>query len=157
MQQLWKPRENYLRFDPEKHNIAQACGGANQFIPYHRRYGKLTQQQLLELIEAAKYYRWQALDLTDCGLCDFPDELWEIASLRMLYLGNRPFREDVTEESLSEENETEPIRLSYVENTFYTLPRGLERLKNLQVLSIAYSHLQDWGEPPLSMKRLLYL
>lgn len=157
MEQLWEPREHYLRFDPAEHDIAQVCGRANPFIPYHRKYGKLTQKQLLELIEAAKDYSWQALDLTDCGLYEFPDELWELSSLRMLYLGNQVPQEDFTEDILSEKNDAEPMRLAYAENTFRTLPRGLERLKNLQVLSVECSHLQDRGEPPLSLKRLIYL
>lgn len=157
MKQLWEPRENYLRFDPEKYDIAQACGGASQFIPYRRKYEGLTQQQLLELIEAAKYHRWQALDLTDCGLHELPNELWELSSLRMLYLGNRLLPEGIGDEIASENNETEHIRWTYAKNTFHILPRGLERLKNLQVLSVAHTPIQDQEEPPLLMKRLIYL
>lgn len=155
MERLWKPRERYQRFDPIKHNINLTCGNADEFVPYHRRYGELTQQQLLELIKDAKYYEWQALDLTCCGLYEFPDELWELSTLRMLYLGDRPLPELAVDRHVSEKEETEYI--VYSENTFRTLPRELERLKNLQVLSIAGHPIQNTGRAPLSMTRLIHL
>lgn len=151
---LWRLKRKYLRFNPSEHSIAEVCGLNNKFIPYYRKYGALTQEQLKTLIQAAKYQKWQALDLTNCGLSELPDELWELPDLQILYLGNRSLRGSNTEKSIVLDDAEEYIPLN---NTFSTLPRGFERLENLQVLSIEYNRLQDTGDPPLVMKRLIYL
>lgn len=148
MEVLWEEKKNYVRFNPEKHNIADTCGGKyRDFIPYHRKYGKLSQSQLLDLIVCAKTNRWQALDLNCCGLSELPDELWDLPDLRMLYLGNRLYH------FKREETETQ----IYEDNHIAFLPRNIERLENLQVLSLTGSYFLDTGEPPLSMKKLIYL
>lgn len=140
-------RKSYASFNPAKHKIAHACGNYQRFIPYQRKYGKLSQSQLLDLIACAKANRWQALDLNCCGLSELPDELWDLPDLQMLYLGNRgPFHE-------LEETEAQV----YEDNHITFLPRNIERLKNLQVLSLTRNHLIDTNGPPLSMKKLIYL
>ena len=147
MESLWRGK-SYLRFNPTKHRIANACGrDYKRFIPYHRKYGTLSQSELLELIACAKANRWQALDLTCCGLSELPDELWDLPDLRMLYLGNNSSLSDLEEMGVrASEN-----------NHILILPRNIERLKNLQVLSLAGNYLTDTGEPPLSMKKLIHL
>lgn len=147
VEQLWKEQKNYVRFSPTKHDIAHTCGDYQRFIPYQRKYGKLSQSQLLDLIEYAKTNRWQALDLTCCGLSELPDELWDLPDLQMLYLGNR--------RDLYEREETKDQ--IYEENHITFLPRNIERLKNLQVLSLSGNHLIDTSGPPLSMEKLIYL
>ena len=91
MEPLWEERKDYERFNPVKHSIAYACGRYERFIPYSRKYGKLSQSQLLDLIAYAKVNHWQALDLNCCGLSELPDELWDLPDLQMLYLGNRRY------------------------------------------------------------------
>lgn len=148
MEPLWKEKEHYTRFDPAEHSIGDVCGdNHNEYIPYYRNYGELDPSQLLELIASAKSNRWQALDLTNCGLSELPDELWDLPDLRMLYLGN---------ELPIGNLESNTIRASR-RNHIAFLPRGIERLKNLQVLSLTRSYFMDTGEPPLSMKNLIYL
>ena len=69
-------KKRYVRFNPAKHNIADTCArDVKELIPYYRKYGKLSQSQLLDLIACAKANRWQALDLTCCGLSELPTEL----------------------------------------------------------------------------------
>lgn len=147
MEPLWEEIKKYTHFNPAKHRIAHTCGGYRGFMPYHRKYGKLNQSQLLDLIACAKTNRWQALDLTNCGLSELPDELWDLPDLRMLYLGNRSYLHELqgTEAQVYEDNHI----------TF--LPRNIERLKNLQVLSLSGNHLIDTSGPPLSMKNLIHL
>lgn len=147
MEPLWEEGKSYVRFNPSKHRVAHACGNYGRFIPYHRKYGKLSQSQLLDLIACAKANRWQALDLTLCGLSELPDELWDLPDLQMLYLGNT--------RSPSYIVETEAQAYEYNHISF--LPRNIECLENLKVLSLAGNHLIDTSGPPLSMKKLIYL
>lgn len=148
MERLWEEKKNYVRFSSAKHNIANACGGNyKKFIPYHRKYGKLSQSQLLDLIACAKTNCWQALDLNCCGLSELPDELWDLPDLQMLYLGNERYFV----------NHGEAEAQVCEDNHIAFLPRNIERLENLQVLSLAGNHLMETGGPPLSMKKLIYL
>lgn len=148
MEPLWEGKRYYEHFNPAKHNISKTCGGRYEvFIPYHRKYGKLSQSQLLDLIAYAKANRWQALDLNCCGLSELPDELWDLPDLRMLYLGNRLYRYSGVGMG--------PQRCE--DNHIAFLPRNIERLENLQVLNLKGNHLLDTGEPPLSMKCLIHL
>lgn len=151
MEMLWKEKRRYTRFDPVKHHIADVCN-VNKYVPYYRNYGKLSCSQLLELISYAKSNKWQALDLTDCGLFELPDELWDLPELRMLYLGNK-----LSNLSDSDLEDSEIHTSASNHNHITVLPRGIERLENLQVLSLTGSYFMDTGEPPLSMKNLIYL
>lgn len=143
MEQLWERRKNYKRFDPKVHRINETCGSRHDmFIPYKRKYGVLSPEQLQELIQEAKRYHWQALDLSACGLVHFPDELWELSELRMLYLGNHTdYREDS----------------GYSPNTFSAIPRKIEQLRNLQVLSLSNVSLIDSGDAALKLEQLIHL
>lgn len=148
MEPLWIENTNYVCFNPKKHKLLNTCGKAyGIFIPYYREYGKLSQSQLLDLIACAKANHWQALDLNCCGLSELPDELWDLPDLRMLYLGNRRFCPDPQEVADH----------AYEDNHIAFLPRDIEHLENLQVLSLAGSHLMDTEGPPLSMKNLIQL
>lgn len=147
MEPLWKKKNTYEHFNPVKHSIADTCGiNYDDFIPYHRKYGKLSQSQLLDLIACAKANRWQALDLSYCGLSELPDELWDLPNLRMLYLGS-----ELPHFVYEEEAQV------YEDNHIAFLPKNIERLENLQVLNLEGNHLMDTGGPPLSMKKLIHL
>ncbi|MBD5162907.1 MAG: GTP-binding protein [Oscillibacter sp.] len=147
MEPLWEKKEYYKHFNPAKHSIADTCGmDYEDFIPYYRKYKKLSQSQLLDLIACAKTNRWQALDLSYCSLSELPDELWDLPDLQMLYLGSEL-------SPLACEEETQV----YEDNRIAFLPRNIERLENLQVLSLEGNHLMDTGGPPLSMKKLIHL
>ena len=140
---LWTSKEKYIPFDTKRHSINQTCGRFEDFIPYERNYGTLTQEELLSLIRDAGRYHWQALDLTCCGLDTLPDELWELTQLRMLYLGNPKFRH--------------PFRADTQPNTFSVLPRKIEGLRNLQVLCLVNRSVQVEGDGVLLLPRLIHL
>lgn len=145
---LWEQKKSYARFNPARHSIADTCAeDYERFIPYHRNYRTLSHLELLDLIACARENRWQALDLAHCGLSELPDELWDLPDLRMLYLGNRrPFS-----------GREKPDDSAPDDNQIFTLSRDVERLGNLQVLSLSGNFLTDMGDPPLSTKKLIHL
>lgn len=147
MSKLWTPKEDYVLFDPKQHGISVTCGQIQVFLQYERNYRSLTNEELLDLINEAKENRWQALDLRSCGIKDFPDELWELTELRMLYIGNE-LRYSSTGSLISNENDN---------NTFTVIPKKIERLKNLQVLCISGKNAEFEDDDALDLPRLLHL
>jgi len=143
---LWEEKEKYITFNPRRHHIADTCGGWEKFIPYKRRYGNLSLEELFELIQAARDNKWQALDLCRCGLDTLPDELWTLPDLKMLYLGNHiprlSYRETFT---LGDEN------------TFHTVPVQIENLDGLQVLSLCKNRLSFEYNNILKLQKLIHL
>lgn len=146
MSDLWRIKANYRQFENKRHHINETCGRYDSFIPYERKYAVLNQEQLLELIHDAKTNHWQALDLSNCGLSQLPDELWELSDLKMLYLGNRSSSRIRGDEVPSSSD-----------NRFAVLPRKIERLPNLQVLSLSQNPVQIEGETPLNLPHLIHL
>lgn len=145
MNDLWGEKQEYEYFNSEQHSIAALCGGrCDDYLPYLRQYGTLNQEQLKVLIQDAKQYHWQALDLSFCGLADLPDELWELEDLKILYLGNSW-------------NLIEDSSKNGSKNTFSIIPQKIEQLKNLQVLSFHHLPLINRGERPLKLEKLVYL
>ena len=147
MSDLWYERVNYKQFESKRHHINETCGRYNLFIPYERKYRTLNKEQLLELIHDAKVNHWQALDLSNCGLSQLPDELWDLPDLKMLYLGNRTSSRRGQEVDTARNND----------NQFGLLPRKIEMLSNLQVLSLSKNPVQIEGETPLNLPRLIHL
>lgn len=139
MSKLWSPNEEYTVFDPNLHSIEETYGLLTcNFLPYQRNYETLSNQDLLSLIQDTREHRWQALDLRNCGLEELPDELWELPDLKLLWLGN-------------------DLRFSSEKNTFPCLPRKIEQLTNLQVLSLSGHPCAVSGTEPLDLPNLLQL
>ncbi len=147
LSELWQPRENYKLFDRKKHHINDTCGRFGLYIPYKRKYTSLDHEQLLQLIRDAKELKWQALDLTNCGLTTLPDELWDLPDLKMLYLGNVRLRPLRTEEGLRKVEENRPLVLS----------SKIESLTNLQVLSLSSDEIQFESEILFNLPNLIHL
>ena len=142
MTRLWEPKADYMIFDPHVHDIPTTCSRRrDEFIPYDRQYDALSSDDLLSLIAYARKYRWQALDLSECGLQELPDELWDLTDLRILYLGNS---------SSFKEPRNSPNHLT-------RLPRIIEKLQNLQVLSLRDQSIQVEGPDPLNLPKLVHL
>ena len=143
MADLWLPNNSYIPFDPAVHSIADVCDmRKNQFLPYVRKYSTLTNRELSRILAAAKTFRWQALDLSCCKLASLPSQLWELPDLRILYLGNNRFGLDSNEQHI---------------NSISVIPRTIERLHNLQVLSIQGLSCSIEGDSPYNLPSLLYL
>ena len=143
---LWEEKSDYKLLDSKRYHINETCGRSDLFIPYERKYSTLNEEQLLCLICAAKQNRWQALDLTSCGLTWLPDELWDLPDLQMLFLGNR-----------ERHNRNEQSRFNDTTNMISVLSRNIEALKNLRVLSLAGNSITIEGESTLNLPRLRHL
>lgn len=150
MSELWQKREKYRQFNQKKDHIDETCGRYEAYIPYKRLYTTLTEEQLLQLISDAKTYRWQALDLTSCGLETLPDELWDMPDLQMLYLGNHS-------KEFNKNKQSSPSDLDISDNRFTVLPRRIESLTNLRVLSLSKNFVKIEGDSVLKLSTLLHL
>ena len=145
MVSLWSQNSNYTKFNPKKHGIADVFGKKlADILPYCREYDLLNNEQLLQLIKDAKRYNWQALDLACCGLSELPDELWELTQLRILFIGN---------DFLERELEYDDLR----KNKISIIPRGIEKLNNLQALSLRGLSCTIDKDTPLCLNNLYYL
>lgn len=132
----------YEPFDGAEYSIAETCELKKyDFLPYNRKYKNLSNDELQRLIQTARECHWQALDLSNCGLKELPDELWSLTDLRLLYLGNHSFRES---------KRGNPNTISY-------LPRAIEQLTKLNVLSLAGLTLSVEGEGHLLLNHLVHL
>ena len=138
MKKLWNSKD-YTLFEPVKHNIAETFALKKNFLPYTRKYNNLSYGELIKLIKDAKKYHWQALDLSNCGIEYFPDELWELRELRILYLGNNSFEH-------TGDN-----------NTFRKIPQKIEQLESLQVLDLSGQQIKFEDDHTLYLPNLLYL
>ena len=147
MKPLWSERNNYKQFNSKTHHIHETCGLFMRFIPYKRLYETLEYDELLQLISDAKEFRWQAIDLSNCGLTSLPDELWDLADLKILHLGNDSYRNANSNNDSS--NNTG--------NHFVTLPRKIEKLQNLQVLCLANNPIVFEDDRPLNLTKLIHL
>ena len=140
--QLWESNDEWKPFDPTIDKISDvfSISKKNIILPYRRKYRSLNKNQLLKLIDSAQKNHWQALDLSNCGLTELPDELWKLTDLRILYLGNNNHR----------------YRRSLA-NSIATISNKIEELQNLQALSIGSLHCTFEKESPLDLPNLLYL
>ena len=150
MRKLWEEKTEYTIFDPEKHNCLYSCYSPYEFLPYIRLYETLNNKELLFLIKFAKEHRWQALDLTHCGIKTLPDELWELSDLKLLFIGNLSYY-IVNYDHI-------PFDEYPKDNTFSIIPQKIEQLKNLQVLSLAYKvNTKFENDKTLDLPNLIYL
>ena len=148
MSTFWAPKDNFMSLS-SINTISETCSSRRaKFLPYHRLYSSLDHRQLADLIHTAKSNHWQALDLSNCGIEDLPDELWELSELRILYLGDAYYdRIEGDEIRINRENP----------NTFPILPRRIEQLQNLEVLSLSHHPCLIEGDGPLYLPKLRHL
>lgn len=86
MNKLWRVKEQYEEYSSKKRTIAMTFGGRRErILCYERLYKNLNQEQLQQLLKEAKGKEWDTLDLSNCGLADIPDGLWDIKSLKVLF------------------------------------------------------------------------
>ena len=128
----------YKEYSVKQYSIGQTFSVKKQiFLPYVRTYEGLTQEQLLNIIRLAKDNNWTALDLTDCGLKSLPDELWEVTSLKLLYIGN--------------------MSIEGSKNKINEISENIEKLINLEALSIANLPSPHIPRAIRKMPKLTYL
>ena len=131
--------ENKKEYSAKKFSIAVTFGGRRkQFISQNKSAGKMTKKDLIQLIKVAKENNWTALDLSDCGIEHIPDELWEVTSLKVLYLGN--YSEDEEEK-----------------NRYLEISEKIANLENLEALSICNVENVCIPDVVKTMPHLVYL
>ena len=125
----------YREYSVNQYKIGQVFSSKKQmFLPYIRTYKELTQEELLDLIKQAKDNNWIALDLTDCGLKSLPDELWEVTSLKLLYIGNTRFEGSKNKISEISENIGKLVNLEALSIANLPSPRIPQAIKRLPKL-----------------------
>lgn len=114
---LWREKVDIKEYSAKRVTIINTFGvHYNDILCYERNYKMLDENQLIQLLEDAKENEWTSLDLSNCGLTKLPDELWNLRSLKVLYLGNR----------IGEGNH----------NSFTEISENINKLENLEALSI---------------------
>lgn len=117
MEALWREKINVKEYSTKRVTISNTFGAPyDRVLCYERNYKVLDERQLLQVLQDAKENEWVSLDLSNCGLQKLPDELWELHSLKVLYLGNRTIDGDA--------------------NTYNEISEKIENLINLEALSI---------------------
>lgn len=119
MIKLWDKKTNFKKFSSDCVRIADIIDGKKMYLPYERKYGVLNSNDLLRLIEDAANEKWEILDLSNTGISILPEQLFELKSLKVLFIGNIFY------------NQGEG---SY--NTIKEIPDSIQNLENLEVLSI---------------------
>lgn len=120
MEMLWEEKKDEKQYSVQRVTISKTFGASrDDILCYERKYSSLDEEQLMQLIRDAKANNWTMLDLSNCALKQLPDELWELHSLKALYLGNRAGRKGNV-------------------NTYNEIPSKIGELKNLEALSISY-------------------
>ena len=118
MKKLWNYNDENREYSSKKYPINMTFGNyRKKILCYERLYTTLTEEELLQLLKDAKDNKWTTLDISDCGIEKIPDELWEISTLKVLYIGNW------------ENNEENKNRITEISEK-------IENLINLEALSI---------------------
>lgn len=139
MEILWREKEDIKEYSTKKVTIANTFGAHyGKVLCYERNYEILNEEQLLQLLKAAKEGEWTSLDLSSCGLKQLPDELWNLQSLKVLYLGNRVGKNDdfntynEISEKIGELENLEALSICNLPNI--KLPKALKQLPQLTYL-----------------------
>lgn len=117
--------------------------GLQEILPYRRSYSVLSEDALIDLIKKAKDNKWNALDLSTCGLTELPAEIGMLTDLEILDLGNdRPFRD--------KSNKPES-------NVFITLPKEIGKLQNLKAINLYGTNIKYLPKEFSDLKNLTYI
>lgn len=139
MENLWTKRKSITAYSSKKVLIAQTFDSKKSVLEYKRHYDYLNEEELETLLIAARDEEWTTLDLSSCKLNKLPELLWEITSLRVLYVGNNQYSDD-------EYN-----------NSFDEISENIGKLENLEALSLAGLSLVKIPKAIKNLKKLVYL
>lgn len=136
----YESNDEYEEYSASKTSIGLTFSNKKgKFLPYIRQYDSLNEEKLLDLINIAKKMEWTALDLSDCGLKKIPDELWDVTSLKLLYIGCNTSSSNSKSNVYSEISEKisnlvnlEALSISYMKNI--KIPKTIKKLPSLVYL-----------------------
>ena len=151
-----------LEFD----NELDIFNNLETILPYKRTYGKLTIEELLQLIKEAKENRWKVLDLSMCGLRNLPSEIGDLTDLEILDLGNHGPIHDVESDPANNIYETLPpeignlknlVNLSLYGTGLKYIPKEFSNLSSLSAININGSNFREFPEVICQLNNLTQL
>jgi GTPase SAR1 family protein len=95
--------------------------------------------KIRERLDNVKYHGWQVLDLKNCSLDKFPEEIFQYTDLKTINLSNDSFC------------------TNDMKNKIRTVPRGISKLKNLTKLNISNNNVYEISEEIVKLKSLKHL
>ncbi|KEF36653.1 small GTP-binding protein domain [Schinkia azotoformans MEV2011] len=113
----------------------------SEHLPYERTYKILTSEELLDLINEAKQNRWNALDLSMCGLTEIPPEIGLLKDLEILELGNN--------------GPIDEYEKNIERNEFVTLPSEIGELTKLKSISLYGTKLKYLPKELCNLQNLI--
>lgn len=137
MEKLWIRKSDIKDYSTKRSTIANTFDRKKTVLEYERKYTSLTQEQLEDLLIEARDNEWQTLDLSNCRIDKLPDLLWEVTSLRVLYIGNNSMDDNY--------------------NSIKEIPAGIGKLENLEALSIYRLPISSVSKEFRNLKKLTYL
>src|SRR5215217_4579862 len=104
-------------------------------------------------------YGWQTLDLSDCGLTEIPEEVYNFDNLVTLKLDNDPYSDSQTRNKISEispkiGNLKNLTKLSLINNDLIGLPNELAQCKKLITLNLTNNKLSKLNNEVADMASL---
>ncbi len=99
----------------------------------------INKQKIDEALNNVKVHGWQVIDLRNCGLTEFPKQLFEYTEIVSIDLGNNDFTE------FSEKNKIKEI------------PSDVSKIKNLSRLNLENNKVVKISENISQLNRLKYL
>ncbi len=139
MEILWRKKLDTEEYSARKITISGTFGvHYDKILCYERNYETLDKDQIIELLKDARENKWDSLDLSNCGLKELPDELWNLHSLKVLYLGNRAEKNDhintylEISEKIGELTNLEALSICNI--TDVRIPKALKQLPQLRYL-----------------------
>lgn len=118
METLWGEKKIIEEYSTKNVPISGIFGiNYEKTLCYERYYKSLDEEQLIQLLEDAERNCWTSLDLSNCGIKQLPEKLWDLKTLKILHLGNRA----------GENNNL---------NVYSEISEKISNLKDLEALSI---------------------
>ncbi|WPP49857.1 COR domain-containing protein [Catalinimonas niigatensis] len=96
-------------------------------------------KKIRDRIDKIKYYGWQTLDLKNCGLSEFPSEIFNYTDLVTV---------DISNDSYCDEEYKNKIKV---------VPDDISKLKNLKRLNLSNNQLEFISENLSNLNKLSYL
>jgi internalin A len=119
-------------------------------------------EKVRERLDNVKFHGWQVLDLKNCGLNEFPVEIFEYSDLRTIDLSNDAYCDDnmknrikiIPNEICKLKN---LIKLNLSDNKINSIPEKITDLKKLRYLDISKNNLTHLSEKIANMPSLQIL
>ncbi|HNS30372.1 MAG TPA: COR domain-containing protein [Tenuifilaceae bacterium] len=113
-------------------------------------------------LDNVKLYGWQVLDLKNCGLKEFPVEIFEYPDIRTIDLSNDSYCDDNMKNKIKDipkeiSKLKNLIKLNLSDNKINSIPESITDLKKLRYLDVSYNNLTHLSEKIANMQSLQIL